>query len=101
MLLRRPLVSQIYFTDLEVDEEMKGISEARWLLQDISSPFMSNWLRNTKCISILELEVVDDTEETVKRLSKITSRLSTVLKDFDFKVNLASAKVCYKSHSVR
>lgn len=101
MFLRRPLVSQIYFTDLEVDEETKLISQARWLLQDISSPFMSNRPRNTKCISISDLEVADDTERTVKRLSNITSRLSAELKDFNFKVNLASAKVCCESHSVR
>ena len=94
MLLRRPLVWKIYFTELKVDTETGHICRARKDLEHVYSPFTNDWTRNTGCISITEVEVVDDRETRDKRLGEITSRLSAELENSSFEVNLASAQAC-------
>lgn len=93
MLSCRPLVSQLYITDLEAAEEMTAIVrlkrdlKPRWILRP---DMLAN---KTNCVAITEFEVVGDKEKTDQRLVEdITSHLTE--KDRGLRVDLASAKVC-------
>lgn len=94
MLSRRPLVSRLYFTELEVDEEMRAIARVRRDIKQMDLRSPEGLLRLTKCVSITELEVVQDKEKREEKLNEMTSSLSEEETNRNLHIDLASAKVC-------
>ncbi|KAH7174052.1 uncharacterized protein B0J16DRAFT_351279 [Fusarium flagelliforme] len=92
-LLRRPVVSRIYFTELEVDEEMRAIAKVRRDISQWDLKFPEHLLGMTKCVSITELDVVHD-KGMRDRLEEMTSVLCEEGKSCDLHIDIAEAKIC-------
>jgi hypothetical protein len=87
-------VSRIYFTELEVDEEMRAIARVRRDIKQMDLDSAGKLLRMTKCVSVTELEVEHDKAKKDEKLNEIAALLYEGGKNCNLHIDLASAKVC-------